>query len=323
MLCDDIAREGFYNLVFDEGGLADITKRIAAANKFVLSRDFAQAADELSHDLTQVHRALPFCRLPYRETWIEVAQQDRLHFIAGNPPAFDQVTPIRVGFLLTATSDKLDAWTAHLFWRHPVVPDKDITRETNNAACIALAFDMANGFAHSRVGLRGDDREDRITSEAWQKLSEDQQRALANAVQPAYPDYGYRPETIYGGDELADYIASMGRRDWAGEPAYLEATLALLNARNASVTEYVDRADYNRKRAKKGQHSLASHHLLKIHPRQLVKIRGKDAHGRDAELRAHFVRGHWKVRATGVFFWRPFVRGDRKLGEVHKTYEVD
>jgi hypothetical protein len=33
------------------------------------------------------------------------------------------------------------------------------------------------------------------------------------------------------------------------------------------------------------------------------------------------VRGHWKVRASGIFFWRPFVRG-RKGTFVDKEYRV-
>lgn len=38
--------------------------------------------------------------------------------------------------------------------------------------------------------------------------------------------------------------------------------------------------------------------------------------------RAHLVRGHFKVRKSGVFWWMPFVRGNQKLGFVHKHYEV-
>jgi len=40
------------------------------------------------------------------------------------------------------------------------------------------------------------------------------------------------------------------------------------------------------------------------------------------EMRAHMVRGHFKVRRTGVYWWRAFVRGrhgtvDRDRYQVH------
>ncbi len=53
---------------------ADLRGRLAKAPKFVLRRDFAMAADALSGSLDDLNKALPFCRLPYPEYWIEVAQ---------------------------------------------------------------------------------------------------------------------------------------------------------------------------------------------------------------------------------------------------------
>jgi hypothetical protein len=41
-----------------------------------------------------------------------------------------------------------------------------------------------------------------------------------------------------------------------------------------------------------------------------------------AQLRAHFVRGHFKVRRTGVFFWSAYQRGNPALGFVHKDYAL-
>ena len=53
---------------------ADLRGRLAKAPKFVLRRDFAMAADALSDSLDDINKALPFCRLPYPECWIDVAQ---------------------------------------------------------------------------------------------------------------------------------------------------------------------------------------------------------------------------------------------------------
>jgi hypothetical protein len=38
------------------------------------------------------------------------------------------------------------------------------------------------------------------------------------------------------------------------------------------------------------------------------------------QLRAHFVRGHFKVRKSGVYFWSAHQRGDPKLRFVHHDY---
>jgi hypothetical protein len=77
---------------------ADLRGRLAKAPKFVLRRDFAMAADALSGSLDDLNKALPFCRLPYPECWIEVAQGDRRSF-AESPIALETDSPIkRVAF---------------------------------------------------------------------------------------------------------------------------------------------------------------------------------------------------------------------------------
>jgi hypothetical protein len=47
------------------------------------------------------------------------------------------------------------------------------------------------------------------------------------------------------------------------------------------------------------------------------------ARGIDREAaRAHLVRGHFKIRRTGVFWWSSFLRGDAGKGEL-KRQEYD
>ena len=43
----------------------------------------------------------------------------------------------------------------------------------------------------------------------------------------------------------------------------------------------------------------------------------------DYEVRQHLVRGHFKLRNGGVYWWRPHLRGNPLLGQVkHTAYEV-
>jgi hypothetical protein len=49
-----------------------------------------------------------------------------------------------------------------------------------------------------------------------------------------------------------------------------------------------------------------------------------DARGVNREAaRQHLVRGHFKIRKTGVYWWAPFLRGDARHGTIKRhEYEV-
>ena len=105
--------------------------------------------------------------------------------------------------------------------------------------------------------------------------------------------------------------------DWIGEPGFLIATLALLNSRNACETLP---GTPNNKRCKlTGKPLLFDYHWVCIPQR--YKHRHLPSDDADPlQLRAHFVRGHFKARKTGIFFWSAYQRGNPKLGFVHKDY---
>lgn len=101
----------------------------------------------------------------------------------------------------------------------------------------------------------------------------------------------------------------------------------LLNARNrvVQVTDGPDFTRLNRSRAKSGKAPLLSSKIIKLDlSRPIVQAlrRGTSTNPRD--LAAHVVRGHFKVRKSGVFWWSPFVRGgDKAKGDKPlPTYEV-
>jgi hypothetical protein len=115
----------------------------------------------------------------------------------------------------------------------------------------------------------------------------------------------------------------MSRADWAGEAVYLLAVVGLLNARNAIELEPVDLSRINRARLKNDKRLLFEHKLLRIARRVHKRVYpdGK-GHVDHAPMRAHMVRGHWKNRKSGIYFWHPFVRGDAKHGKIEKDYEL-
>ena len=80
----------------------------------------------------------------------------------------------------------------------------------------------------------------------------------------------------------------------------------------------------NRSRSKAGKPPLVDYHQLTLRigasdaPRRRMDPYGHDR----AAQRAHTVRGHFKIRKTGVYWWRPFIRGEVAEGFVGKSYKV-
>ena len=58
---------------------------------------------------------------------------------------------------------------------------------------------------------------------------------------------------------------------------------------------------------------------LKLSEEEQLLIKQTGARG---ESRAHLVRGHFKVRKNGVFWWSFHIRGDAGKGWINKDYEV-
>lgn len=265
----------------------DLRDRLSRAMKFVLRRDAAMAADEFSSnrvtenmsntDVDNINKALPLARLPFRECWFEVAQDDR-RFFAEAP--FDEGTSKlnRIGWLLTEINAQ-GAWSAQMFWSFaksaPVFMGHRLPTATSG---FIAEVDPHQSDAVAALTLRLDNNTDPI----HRRLSD-----------PS---------------------------DWIGEPGFLIATLALLNSKNAIEVETTDLQKKNKCRARAGKVPLFSYHLICIPSRYKHQHIGSDRDGR--ELRAHFVRGHFKVRKTGIYFWSAFQRGNPALGFVRKDYIV-
>jgi hypothetical protein len=124
-------------------------------------------------------------------------------------------------------------------------------------------------------------------------------------------------------DELKHFIQNW-QADIQGEGTFIECFLAMLNSKNPVVEqEPVDLTKLNRSRRKSGKAEFLSYTKTRL---AMSRSQGRiaDARGISREAaRAHLVRGHFKIRRTGVYWWSPFLRGDAKKGEIQRsTYEV-
>jgi hypothetical protein len=298
---------------------------ITSAQKFDLGSEFAAVAEELANDFTGLVRAFEHCRLPFAQTWVEVAQADRPQFMNAHMHAPDfQRRPKRIGWLLSATRPDLSAWKAHLFW----------SMDTGcSCAALAMEFDMTNALGNVAELPDLTDRQLRVIDPnkmsnhpGWDKASEPIKLSMLNHTNPTVPDYGM-PEPhgiqLHQVNDFYQVVVELARSDWAGEASYILAVIGLLNARNAVSVETVDNTEYNRKRVKRGRLPLFSHKVLKIAHRQQKRVYGDGApRGEYEKMRAHYVRGHFKKRQSGIFFWTPHIRGDLSQGRIDKDYEI-
>jgi hypothetical protein len=99
--------------------------------------------------------------------------------------------------------------------------------------------------------------------------------------------------------------------DVQGEGAWVQCFLAMLNTKNPCVEhEAVDLTRLNKSRRKLGRTEFLPYRRTRLAlSRSQARIAA--ARGLDREAaRAHMVRGHFKIRRTGVFWWSSFLRGD-------------
>jgi hypothetical protein len=112
--------------------------------------------------------------------------------------------------------------------------------------------------------------------------------------------------------------------DMQGEAGWVQVFLVMLNSRNP-VFEHrpVDLTKLNKARRKARKPELLPYNKTRL-AMSRSQERIAQAHGIDREAaRQHLVRGHFKIRRTGVYWWSPFLRGDARKGSlVRQEYEV-
>jgi hypothetical protein len=123
--------------------------------------------------------------------------------------------------------------------------------------------------------------------------------------------------------EWIEKLATNANHDWAGEPWFWLAVMALLNAKNGASAVYIPAPEaLNARRRKAGKPEKVDYHqlTLRLGPHDAPRARG-GVSDRGA-MRAHTVRGHFKIRKSGVYWWRPFIRGEVAEGFARKSYKV-
>jgi hypothetical protein len=297
MLCDDLIADKKLPQAYDD--LDKVFARIRTAQKFILTKEFSIAADGLVDNIPELVKITPFCRLPYPVTWIEWLHDDRPHWNQSGPyearpidRSRHQLAPHRCGLLLEQEGDSAGRWKAHLFWS---TKEKLEIDSQYNGSLGSMLIDTSDCDDKGPIAQRG---------------MADFGRMFLHLVSKKNPEIFKR---------LAEYAIE----DWGGEARFMIAVLGLLNTRNVAQTVNVDKTKENSRRVYHGKRELFSHTLLKIRPQVYTRNASDSLAHQHRELRLHFVRGHFKKRKTGLFWWGMYARGSGKHGFVHKDYEVE
>lgn len=103
---------------------------------------------------------------------------------------------------------------------------------------------------------------------------------------------------------------------------FISSTALLNTPHNVETTDHPTPKFVNRKRAAKGKLPILSFKTVTLRLTKTQRNKLTALGVAAGQMRQHLVRGHFKVRKTGIFWWAPFLRGDIALGRIKTDYQV-
>lgn len=344
-LADDFINLG--RLAPSEGrfdGYRGIARMIAQAERFIVTDEPRDAVHNLlCSKPSSLLAALEYARLPFPVTWLE-----------WNPPPHGRLAPgqypaKRVGALLRSEGQRvIRMFTAWRLQHPPTEPVDDLpkkyrafAREINMLGVSALEcawdFNRLKGAPELdtkkwfRLGLASDSieelaklRNDKVNSVKY-ALKDPREFAALKKVESTisfrvhYEAMG--ADTIAAARQSGVGVAPL-ITDLEDEMGPVMALLILMNAKNVvESTPYEPPAALNKARVRNGKEPLVGYHTVHIHLTATDKSYAAAQGMTHAEMSRHKVRGHFKVRRTGVYWWHSHERGQGPV--IPHGYTVD
>lgn len=343
MLADEIlAPDSLPNALETTAGGAELRADIRRAHRFELTEQFTAAVDltvgENSHGVvTNLSRFLDFARPPADLCWFECVylHRPRVH---GKTLTPGLRTPKRVGLLVNCIDDKHPVYELTLCWTSQVTKEDEKEPEYSlvNVAPSAFFFDFSGGKSETLkkvTNITPLTREEALREAPELKEKEIEAALRLSAVAGFHSASKYwvrflyqvlqREKNTVSFNAWLNKLMDISRGDWQGENTFWLVAMAFLAARNIAEKEEHPAPDkLNKQRLRKGKLPLLSYTVCKIDRRILVRRAASDTMT-TGELRWHFVRGHFKNRKTGMFWWSPHNAGNRAKGVVEKNYELE
>lgn len=343
MLADEILALINPSLSIDRDPFALLADDVQQAQRFVLDADVVKAADQVTATRpSSILAGLSFCRLPFSSIWIAYAGRER----PGEFVAEGTRIPRRIGMLAKLDEERRGYVLIMPAWVFPPPMHQSV-----EICPVALAFDLSpkgdlgrdGYFAMQHQMSSLEERRRALTKELATPMSVTA-RALAREELASERELEagldlYRrtflfpnPHFAVLGNALAERLGpAVMHRQMFGERIQIDAqrelsvflgTLMLLNTPNGLEATDPALHKLNKSRTQSGKPPLLTHKLLSL---KLTRVRTAALRAQglsDSAIRAHLVRGHFKIRRTGVFWWNPFIRGDARRGLVTKDYRV-
>lgn len=303
--------------------MSELCAAISEAEKFVFDESAACAAANIANSRfsTQLE-ALQFARVPYRRTWIEVAAAHlkpmRSDEDNGKP------LPNRIGYLIESEDDFLSGQIV-IAWNHRtsgltvcpfgVVFDHGEVNQLGKLSIVASGASPFSKYSDSEILKRFPALScghQPLREVAAARVLEDRCGLIAAAYHEGFWTHdGHHREQIapFSEDALA-------------EARVVRSMLIMVQCRNAVEIKKVDQTKLNKAREKGGKSPLYDFSQVTLNPSLKRQCGARILGVSERELRQHLVRGHFKVRKTGVFFWSPHLRGNASLGIKEKSYLV-
>ena len=315
MLADDIrAAVGGVTDHLYSGAFGRLAEQIATAQRFDLAPEVMRSALTIS-DLAigPQLRALPMCKLPFTRTWFEWPG----NFSGREATKRELAAPVpkRMGALVI-TDASLQRGSISYAWNHPT----DGEDGGINLCPLMITFDWREDAEPVPDMTNAADWHVKATPADWESL-----KATFPRVRQSLRDDLIAENQRFGvvfNPMLRDFIAIAGRSpnfpkvmqaamlDIEGEPPLLRAAVMLLNSRNLATTQPRPIAPrLNKARAKRGAAPLLDYSHVGIRLTRALSARAGMAGDAHQPHRLHLVRGHFKIRRSGVFWWAPHPRG--------------
>ena len=338
-----------------QGAATSLSAAIALAERFELTPEVSEAVTAVSRSRpSSILSAITYARPPYPKTWVEWCLHDNENQLGYKNNATEKrPKPHRVGAMIEEiTIDGL--YTITWAWSHrshginicPIgiigsykedaiekfqkVRRSGATRELEErifgeAPSAEALAELDKPLSHQEA------REFAARQEfSWKRYSRDESEISALVELSRWGCLG----TSIHGLRMAGYLKKTLPKDrfqelcdaWLndirGEGAFIQAFLILVNTKNGVASEREDISRLNRARRKARKAPLHEFLVTRMALSNHAK-RGVIGSGNSREqARQHYVRGHFKVRKTGVYWWSPFVRGHTDVGAPRARYVV-
>jgi hypothetical protein len=342
MLCDDLIQSAEAGGTRFQGCELDYQRRIARmvrdAERFRLDHEAVDVVLDVQETKpSSIMAGSGICRLPHQKVWIEFDLKYRMDALAryGYIPDYPAyLKNIQRGVLLVASDDTYRRGVMYIVVRQNGI------RPMVNPFCMGFDFsrlDENESYRH-RQRLGDVSSASKLSLDMYSLKDDDYSVRFKN--QPAELDALAHMENIFlrlvdemahnwlldvqinRGRDVLNELTKFYQEDYSGEPRFVLGIMMLLNSRNLVEYEECSVRDKNRARGPRDGRAVVSHRTVKIKLSKVSKNRMLAQGMSAAEIALHKVRGHWKVRKTGVFFWRPHERGSRIVGIADHDYLV-